>query len=303
VTDDDKCEWILPSGKPCDRTAVRGDYCWTHWPLAIIGYKRKPHKVKQASVEQLRRQFQPELETKENKAIVLVYKRQDFPRHIEGIWFESYEDYIMYNTGRDFIEMASTEQELLEWRVPKQRYLPLSSSTHVGGELQSLISYKAKPRVSLGKGTWRIVESIEHMRYVVLRQKDGRYYSVWLSLIGKTDADFALCAVLKHHFPIEGVVRGKGFNFHVSSPKANFDAAEGSFHRGGESAWRIRQRIKNAHDPNWIPPNLRKLAVAGQMSLIPAAWRPRLRQWMGKGSPGWWGSKKADTRPWYSRTN
>lgn len=291
------CLWPSARGGTCNKPTVKGDYCWTHWPLALIGYQTpvpKASKSKPKKHEDLRDSFREELERdfSEGKHRSLSLKRQDFPRHVDGIWFETLDDYSMYATGDvAWGEDISSDSLYFDSAYKRsQKQLPFLSS---GGELQKLVNYKPRPKVTLKVGEYKILDNIQHMHYVVARAKDQLYYAVWLSLLSG-DKDFALCEILKE-LPVVGVQQRTGYAYHASKGCLTYLAAEDFFHKGGETFYRIRERIKKTEDPTYFPPNLRAMAVMGRWDDIPEKHRATLKEWKRKGCKGWYGKRSFDT--------
>jgi hypothetical protein len=319
------CQWELASGGTCTLKTTGGtDFCYLHLPLAKIEYKRPKPKTKFRktldAVEDLRTKWKLELDSdfeaardrdEDERQESRRSRKDEFwqPDHFpytnrDGIRFKDIDDFYLFYAGQGFSEMVGSDQEYLRDEVlpplPKSRQGIMFPEFDRGSGFSSNRNYdyhsfsnyrsKPKPRKHLKRGEWERIEKIEHMRYVVLRHPDGHYYCAWISLDKPGHLKDVMGFMMKQTLP-QGVTECEWGRYHTSKPQTTFEAADGKLTTVGESFWRIRDRIKKARDPNWIPPNLRALAVKNQFDAIPLKWRDRLHQWREAGAPGWKGGK------------
>jgi hypothetical protein len=322
------CQWLLPNGGMCSRNATGGtgdgQFCFVHLPLAKIGYVRSPRlkprsKAADDKIDSMRQTWKMELDSEfeahrervsSRKPEILTprkqkkYKAGDFPCRIDGLYFETIDEFYTYYAGESFSEMASTDQEYLHDEVlprhPRsyQNVLFPEYSREGGfdyGHNRSFDRYESyqpryKPPVTLHKGEYKRLEAIEHMRYCIARHEDGCYYAVWVSLNEPGHLKELMAYAFTQKWP-QGVTECTWGRYHTSKPYNAYSGAESKFGSGGETFWRIKERLRKAKDPVWMPPNLRALALKNQWKAIPAKWHDRLRKWVADGAPGWYGSK------------
>lgn len=193
---------------------------------------------------------------------------EQFNRHVPRKKKKKHQNRIDDWAG-DF-ELAGSDSYYFDQRDqwPQSTYLAPVSSSYSS-------SYSPKPYVELKLGERREIDRIAHMVYLVERGQDGKYYPIYQS----------------RHLADDTVLNELTGKSHYT-----FWAAEGEFH-GTEGLYRIRERMKKAADPNWIPPNLRRLAVFGQWQFIEEKDKPRLIEWMKAGCKDWhgpWPKKKEE---------
>lgn len=255
----DKCHWILPNGQRCKLNATRGEYCYTHKPLADIGFSHDEWDNNVIADDKTIERWREEMEFEYER-----YK-DEFPCYIDGLFFQSqteYDDY--YGTSP-----VRTKKQHLPASYPMYSWFPVKT---------------------LEKGRYEIEESIEHMRYIVVRDKEGLYRAVWMSMDSdEFEKDFAN-SIIQGTFPTT-VTNTQYGRYYCSGSYATYSGASGRFFRGGESFFRIKERIRHARDEEHLPPNLRSLAFSDKIHLIPQAWREKLIAWKKKGHPGWWKGK------------
>lgn len=300
------CVWVKPNGELCKAPSKVG-YCVVHLPLAQFNYRRPagyqdPYQTHQPDMgskhkkwkEALDREFEAErkrLNRAGKKSFVV--SKGDFPCYIDGIYFENIVQYAEYKGGVELDEMDGVDRPyqdgweetvdvrdmLRDW----ERYAPTPVKKQ-----------KPKPEPKMSVASWKRIADIGHMRYCVVRNKKGDYFAVWVSLFAGAKLVLVMADVLKQKLPLTSPIRIGDANVYTSTARERFSQAEGIFYRGSESFYRIRERISKTSDPNWIPPNLRTLAIKATYEdavwkLIPKNEQDRLLEWLKNGCKGWFG--------------
>lgn len=321
----DTCRWVKADKSLCG-VKCKGDYCYNHAPLAMIGYKSGGDKPKpkakpfivstpqldgtldmqldrvgesddlppEDSVDVLRKKWRTELDSEfeTSKSKGRTFSKGDFPQLINGLYFQTIEEYQDYCEGLEMMSRANQKKHKKHFQQPLYN-----------NQLPAYYTVPAKPTKQderLKKGWYQRIDSIMHMRYVVYRDTDGWYYALFISIWAKEEKEEALKAIMKNISDAKlpklrpVVVEGAG-QYHATGPYYTFSSADSKFHSGGESLGRIRERIKKAADPKYIPPNLRKMAIAATYDgavwqLIPEFEHERLKAWLANDCPGWYGN-------------
>lgn len=313
-----KCQWVRGNGTVCDQPTNNKRYCYTHAPLASVRYTRgnglpepldgqidasldrtKTTETRDV-VDDLRRKWRAELEQDYNgdkgKAKGRILTAKDFPNYHDGIWYNNIQEYYEMHTA----EMPGVDQQprydkrtsvssIQDW----PRYAPVTRK-----EKKKEPSNNGPDPLKGKNGYYILKDEIAHMRYVVYRDDLGFYFAVFISLFRKEDtkADFkdVMSVVAKTKLPTQMPLDVEGIgSFHTSKPHATYWGAEAHFTSGGENLNRIKERMRKVADPNWIPPNLRKMAVEATYNpkvwtFIPKSEHDRLKTWLNAGCPGWY---------------
>lgn len=307
-----KCQWVKGNGDRCLLPTSGKQYCYSHAPLARIHYERgnglpepldqsldstqDPNKVRN-EVEKLRKKWKKQLEedikTESTKGKTLTKK--DFPNYYGGIFYQTIEEYHAYNSG--YTEMPGTDQQPRAKVSPIQDYRKYAPDPKPK-QSSSTTTYSSYDPLKGKNGYYIEKDSIAHMRYIVYRDNNGKYFAVFISLWKPTTTVEDIMAVVdKTALPsLQPTVIGDIGQFHTGKAHTSFSSAEGQFTTGGESLWRIKDRMKKVADPNWIPPNLRALIIETTydktvFQYIPKHEIPRLKKWLAAGCPGWHGKQ------------
>jgi hypothetical protein len=291
---ENECQWVLPNDTLCGKpTKANKEFCFSHEPLARANYERpKPKLVK-------KKEREPEiLAPSKTKTL----KRTDFPSIIDGQYFETIDEYYQFQFGCAIDEMEGTDQEYFSQVHAKETIRAYNEWQRNQGNAQysfdrigrrdsqlptgrSLDSYTyTAPKVRLERNAWKLIDSIMHMRYLIVRLTNGNYHAVWVSLSG--DLNLMMEHIMKQELPLS-VTHTEWGRFHTSKSCKNFDDADWKLNPPGESVRRTKERIQKVLDPNWIPPNLRKAAKMNQWHLIPENLQAKLKVWVKEGCPGW----------------
>lgn len=316
------CQWVKGNNKVCN-VPCKGDkhYCYVHEPLAMVGYTRPSRETLDSAadaqqdktgtqrsrdrVEELRKQWGVELEQdfqadkSKGKRKGKVIKPSDFPNYFDGVWYNSIEDYASMHM--DF-EMPGTDQMLDTYKRVRENITPTLDWKKYNPDPKPKKDHRTE--YGFEKEHYVLKDSIAHMRYVVYRAADGLYYPVFMSLWGKGEQEqkvqlkemlaeltvVTLPKVVPHVVERDGKKIGQ---FHTVQGYTRYYGAEDRFTMGGESLTRVKERMRKAADPNWIPPNLRKMAVEATYDpkvwdYIPKQEHARLKKWMADGCPGWY---------------
>lgn len=325
------CQWVKANQSICG-ASCKGEYCYAHAPLALIGYKRteqiptkatakpfivvprnKPEELDGTmetrldmtavgetddlppdNIDDMRRRWRTELDEEfdNSKGKGKTYSAKDFPQLINGLLFATAEEYKDYCEGIEF--MSRNKKKKHDRGHGSQMGFYSSSSVPA-----VYVPKPTKQDEKLKRGWYQRIDSIMHMRYIVFRDKDGWYYAVFMSVWDKANPDEAsktlIRKVAETQLPATRPVQIEGVGqFFACGPFYTWSGAESKFSGGGESLTRIRERIRKAADPKYIPPNLRKMAIAATYDgavweLIPAFEHERLKQWLANDCPGWYG--------------
>lgn len=324
------CQWVKANKSICE-ASCKGDYCYAHAPLALIGYKRtsdistktKPFVVvpkpkpealdgtmetrldmtavgetddlPPTNIDDMRRQWRSELDEEfSGNTKGKTYSAKDFPQLINGLMFSDIEEYKDYCEG---LELMSRNKKNKKHNRGHNSQFGFYSSSSLPSTYVEKKPTKQDER--LKRGWYQRIDSIMHMRYILFRDKDGWYYAIFMSIWAKEDQDEALKTLIRKvaetQLPLLRPVQVEGVGqFHATGPFYTWSGAEAKFSGGGESLSRIRERIRKAADPKYIPPNLRKMAIAATYDgavweLIPAFEHERLKKWLADDCPGWFG--------------
>lgn len=326
---DNKCQWVKANNSTCG-AACDGQYCYNHAPLAKIGYNRgnnvlpKPFVVAKPktekldagldakldtvgenddlppsdTIDELRKKWRAELEQEFDASRGKTYSKKDFPQIINGIYFQSIEEYGDYCEGAEFM---GRNRKKNKHKHKKGSQMGFGSSYSTDGK-----SYYVPPATptkqdeKLQKGWFQRIGAIAHMRYVVYRDDDGWYFAIFMSIWAKEKQDEAFKTLMQKvattKLPVLRPCEVEGVGqFHATGPFWTFNGADARFNSGGESLTRIAERMKKAADKKYIPPNLRKMAIAATYNgavwdLIPEFEHERLKKWLADDCPGWHGS-------------
>lgn len=314
------CQWIKADQTVCGASCKpNSSFCYTHAPLAAIGWQRTTPKVEQPkpfvvvgppkgeqldhkldasqsgdTLEDQRRIWKQELDRqlgqfRKDK----VLNRKDFPQLVDGLYFASIDEYQEYLQGKAFTEDMSRRNRKKKKDRGHGSYFSSAPAAYTEPKKQD---------ERLKHGWYQRVDSIAHMRYIIYRDMAGWYYACFVSVWEKdtekqSDALKTIVrAIAENQLPKTVPVQIAGVGqFHTSEPFFTFYGAESKFTNGGENLSRIRERMRKAADPKWIPPNLRKMAIAATYDaavweLIPTPEHERLKQWLAEDCPGWYGS-------------
>lgn len=220
----------------------------------------------------------------------LAFEEQ-FPLIIDGTYYETADDFRYFQqTQRDFLDEDSLldceddrydDEEDFEWMT--EQYRP-SWEREWSGKTRIFPTYQSPPVKTLAPYSWELVNTIEHMHYIVARNKK-HYFAVWLSL-SKGTIEKAFETIFPE-LPSK-IIRTKFGAFHSKGPFDDYEYAADLFNIGGETPRRLLSKRARMEDADWIPPNLRDLAHQEKWNRIPSEYLPKLQQWKAAGSPGWY---------------
>lgn len=301
-----KCAWIRPNGDVCGNPVLDGHvYCYTHEPLANIRYERFQPKSpahhdsvgkKKSKRERWKEELDRDFDSSKKRQHLTA---KDFPCEIDGFLFQSIQEYHDYT--EPFVEMAGTDQQAFGWGETSWEEYKRQDKHAKKGNGQGYFGFvQYKPSVNLDPGQYHKVGKISYMRYCVLRRNEG-YYAVWVGLRDGVELQAIMTELLAMELPL-GVTEVLGCRLHTSQKKDSYYKAEGEMFRGVETLSRIKERYDKAANPDWIPPNLRAMAIETTYDqkvwdIIPAEHHERLKQWLADGCKDWYGKDPAWKKP------
>jgi hypothetical protein len=279
-----QCVWIGMYRGTCKSPSMLDtDYCVAHYYMSDDFLKSMTRRNADKD-EEWRKELDSDLAAYEfsQKHGHKNPKEKDFPGYVDGFFYYSLRE---YEEERDFHQDWFDSYHYDGDGNQKNNYSFDNASIKVPS--WKPYTLPATIQKELKVGHWDVIETIGHMKYVVVRSKaDTKYYGVWLSMYDGGDVKTAM-KYIRNNCPSFLPVRMEGYTYYTSADYFTYSSAKFALEKGMETFYKIKKRHKDAIDEQWIPPNLREIGYHKLFHLLPKKWDTAVREWVEGGCKGW----------------